>query len=333
MKFTWFLVLAGCVALSACSARGATGTAPIGSNLAFAIATDNVPVIGGCRIFPRKDPWNTDISNSPVDPHSADYLANMNPSAHLHPDFGSNPTYGIPYVVVPGSQPFVPMSFQYANESDPGPYPFPPNAPVESGSDRHVLVIDSGNCHLYETFASQYVGPGWHAGSGAIFDFGSDGLRPDGWTSADAAGLPIFAGLVRYYEVQAGAIDHALRFTVHATQDAFVHPATHQAGSSDAALPPMGLRVRLKANYDISHFTGDAKVILTALKRYGMLGEERTISKTTGPRGVGLTTPIELDPTGASVTPGNAVERARGLESSLQQQTEKMGGQIDSQTK
>jgi hypothetical protein len=229
------------------------------------------PMIAGCQVFPSDNPWNQDVSGLPVDPNSATYLASMNAATtHLHPDFGSNPTYGIPYVVVPGSQPFVPMSFQYANESDPGPYPFPPNAPVESGSDRHVLVIDSGNCHLYETFASQYVGPGWHAGSGAIFDFGSDALRPDGWTSADAAGLPIFAGLVRYYEVQAGAIDHALRFTVHATQDAFVHPATHQAGASDAALPPMGLRVRLKANYDISHFTGDAKVILTALKRYGM---------------------------------------------------------------
>ena len=229
------------------------------------------PTIAGCQVFPNDNPWNQDISGLPVDPNSSTYLASMNASTtHLHPDFGSNPTYGIPYIVVPGSQPLVPMTFQYANESDPGPYPFPPNAPVEAGSDRHVLVIDSGNCHLYETFASQYVGPGWNAGSGAVFDFSSNALRPDGWTSADAAGLPIFAGLVRYYEVQAGAIDHALRFTAHATQNGFVHPATHQAGIADAALPPMGLRVRLKASYDLTGFTGEAKVVLTALKKYGM---------------------------------------------------------------
>ena len=229
------------------------------------------PMIAGCQVFPSDNPWNQDVSGLPVDPNSSTYLASMNASTtHLHPDFGSNPTYGIPYVVVPGSQPLVPMTFQYASESDPGPYPFPPNAPVESGSDRHVLVIDSGKCHLYETFASKYVGPGWHAGSGAVFDFSSNALRPDGWTSADAAGLPIFAGLVRYYEVQGGAIDHALRFTVHATQSAFVHPATHEAGIANAALPPMGLRVRLKASYDLSGFTGEAKVVLTALKKYGM---------------------------------------------------------------
>ena len=194
----------------------------------------------------------------------------------LHPDFGSDPTYGIPYVVVPGSQAFVPMSFDYADESDPGPYPFPPDAPVEGGSgasgDRHVLVIDSGNCHLYETFDSHYVGPGWHAGSGAVFDFASNALRPDYWTSADAAGLPIFPGLVRYDEAQAGAINHALRFTVARTQRAFVHPATHYASSStDGNDPPMGLRVRLKASYDISGFAGASHTVLVALKKYGML--------------------------------------------------------------
>jgi hypothetical protein len=229
------------------------------------------PEIAGCQIFPSDNPWNQDVSGFPVDPNSNAYLASMNAATkNLHPDFGSNATYGIPFVVVPGSQPLVPMSFQYASESDPGPYPFPPNAPVESGSDRHVLVIDSGNCHLYETFASQYVGPGWDAGSGAVFDFQSNALRPDGWTSADAAGLPIFPGLVRYDEATAGAIDHALRFTVHATQNAFVHPATHEAGSANPALPPMGLRVRLKADYDLSRFNGVSKVVLVALKKYGM---------------------------------------------------------------
>jgi hypothetical protein len=235
-----------------------------------------VPVIGSCRVFPANNPWNTDISRYPVDPNSNNYLTHMNAfTKHLHPDFGSNPTYGIPYITVPGTQARVPMSFTYASESDPGPYPFPPNAPIEGGSgstgDRHVLVIDRDNCVLYETFSSYYVGPGWNAGSGAIFHFNSNALRPDHWTSADAAGLPIFPGLVRYYEVQQGAINHALRFTVHQTQKGFIHPATHFASSSvDPNDPPMGLRVRLKANYDISHFTGESHVVLVALKKYGM---------------------------------------------------------------
>jgi len=235
------------------------------------------PMIDGCQVFPSDNPWNTDISNYPVDPNSANYLAHMNAgSTNLHPDFGSNPTYGIPYVAVPGSQPFVPITFtQSPAESDPGPYPIPPNAPIEGGpsstGDRHVLVIDTGTCVLYEMYDSFYVGPGWNAGSGAKFDLYSDALRPDYWTSADAAGLPIFAGLVRYYEVQAGAIDHALRFTVHQTQRGFIHPATHYASSStDPNDPPMGLRVRLKAGFDISGFTGESRVVLTALKKYGM---------------------------------------------------------------
>ena len=280
MKFTWFLVLAGCVALSACSARGATGTAPIGSNLAFAIATDNVPVIGGCRIFPRKDPWNTDISNSPVDPHSADYLANMNPSAHLHPDFGSNPAYGIPWVTVPGMQAFLPVKFDDPQESNPGPYPFPPSVPIERGSDRHVLVIDTGSCMLYETYATKYLGPppskGFHAFSGAVFSFDKiNPQRTDGWTSADAAGLAILAGLVKKSEADSGLIDHALRFTMSRTQAAFIHPAQHCTSGYPVQrypyYPPMGLRVRLKASYDISHFTGDSLAIAAAMKKYGML--------------------------------------------------------------
>jgi hypothetical protein len=194
----------------------------------------------------------------------------------LHPDFGRNPHYGIPYVVVPADQPFVPMKFVlYPKESDPGPYPFPSDAPIEGGphsnGDRHVLVVDSGNCHLYETYRSFYKGPGWKAGNGAIFDFSTNALRPDGWTSADAAGLPIFAGLVRYDEASAGAIDHALRFTVHQTQEGYIHPATHWASSTtDPNYPPMGLRVRLKASYDISHFTGPAHAILVAMQHYGM---------------------------------------------------------------
>jgi hypothetical protein len=167
------------------------------------------------------------------------------------------------------------MVFQYADESDPGPYPFPPDAPIEGGrkakGDRHVLVIDRDNCRLYETWRSFYVNPGWSCGSGAIFDLGSNALRPDYWTSADAAGLPILPGLVRRSEVLAGRINHALRFTVPRTQRAFVHPATHFASSiTDPNFPPMGLRVRLKASYDLSRFNRTARVILTAMKEYGM---------------------------------------------------------------
>jgi hypothetical protein len=163
------------------------------------------------------------------------------------------------------------MSFDYDDESDPGPYPFPPSAPVEAGGDRHVLVLDRDACQLYETFDSRYLGPGWHCGSGAKFDLRSNALRTDGWTSADAAGLPILPGLVRRDEVLAGEIRHALRFTVRRTQRAYVHPATHFASSNtDPNLPPMGLRVRLKASYDIARFSGAARVILVALRRYGM---------------------------------------------------------------
>jgi hypothetical protein len=241
-------------------------------------STGRAPAVAGCRVFPPDNPWNTDISSAPVDPGSATYLAAMNaPTAFLHPDFGSNPAYGIPYTSVTAQQPLVPVSFDYASESDPGPYPIPPNAPVEGGAgatgDRHVLVVDASACKLYELYAAQYVGPGWHAGSGAVFDLSSNALRPDYWTSADAAGLPILAGLARYDEAaQKGEIDHALRFTMRRTQRAFIHPATHYASSStDPSLPPMGLRVRLKASYDVSRFTGASRAVVVALKRYGMI--------------------------------------------------------------
>ena len=196
-------------------------------------------------------------------------------TAHLHPDFGSDPTYGIPYVVVPSTQTPVPITFDYASESDPGPYPIAPNAPIEGGpgstGDRHVLVLQSGACKLYELYAATYTNPGWHAGSGAVFDLSSNALRPDYWTSADAAGLPILPGLARYDEVQSGSITHALRFTVHATQAGFIHPATHFASSTtNPALPPMGLRVRLKSSFSTAGFSGNALVILSALKKYGM---------------------------------------------------------------
>lgn len=231
------------------------------------------PTLGGCNVFPSDNAWNQDVSSLPVDPNSATYVARID-SFHqfLHPDFGSDPSYGIPYVVVPGSQPFVPITFNaYGSESDPGPYPVPPNAPVEAGSDRHVLVADSGNCQLYEMFNAQQQGSGWSCDSGAVFNLNSNALRPDTWTSADAAGLPILPGLVRYDEVAAGVINHALRFTVDETQNGFIHPATHQAGVNNPSDPPMGLRLRLKASFDLSPFHGESLVILTALKKYGMI--------------------------------------------------------------
>jgi hypothetical protein len=239
-----------------------------------------VPTIGGCQIFPADNAWNTRIDDPqkfPVHSQSATYIANMSPTTHLHADWGdwSTSHYGIPWQTVPPTQPGVPMTFQYSSESDPGPYPFPPNARIEggagSGGDMHVLVLETGSCTLYETYSSTYSNPGWSCGSGAKFDLQSNALRPDGWTSADAAGLPILPGLVRVSEVEAGAIHHALRFTVHSTQQAYIHPATHAAGSANTSLPPMGLRLRLKASFDLSTFTGPSSVILTAMKQYGLI--------------------------------------------------------------
>lgn len=233
------------------------------------------PRVGNCPVFPADNPWNTDVSNFPVDPNSDAYIASISAygDEYLHADFGAPAEYGIPYVVVNGDQPMVPITFtEYGDESDPGPYPVPPDAPVEAGSDQHVLVVDGDNCYLYELYHAEYNGDGWDAGSGAVFDLLSNRLRPAGWTSADAAGLPIFAGLARYDEVAAGAINHALRFTVEETQRAYIPPATHYASSNtDPSLPPMGLRLRLRADYDISGYTGQARVVLEALRTYGMI--------------------------------------------------------------
>ena len=227
-------------------------------------------------MFPADNPWNHDISSDPVDPNSSAIIAQIQTgtSKNLHPDFGSD--FGIPYVAVPGTQPKVDMTFDYDGESDPGPYPIPPDAPIEGGAsstgDRHVLVVDRDNCMLYETYDSHYVGPGWQCASGAVFNLNSNQLRPDCWTSSDAAGLPVFAGLVRIEEVQAGKIEHAIRVTFQRTRQAFIHPATHFASSQTAAnYPPMGARLRLKASFDISSFTGQSRVVLEALKRYGFI--------------------------------------------------------------
>lgn len=247
-------------------------------NIAFA---SNNTTIGGCTLFPANNIWNRDISSLPVHPNSANYIASIGLTGHLHADFGSGlyngASIGMPFTTVPGNQPFVPVSFDYASESDPGPYPIPSNAPIEGGpqsnSDRHVIVVDSGTCKLYEMYAAYpQSNSSWKAGSGAVWSLNSDALRPDTWTSADAAGLPILPGLVRYDEIVSGAINHALRFTVNSTQDAFLWPARHFASSStNPNLPPMGLRLRLKANVDISSFSHTNQIILTALKHYGMI--------------------------------------------------------------
>jgi hypothetical protein len=229
------------------------------------------PVIGACPVFPKDNPWNTDVSQYPVDT-SHDYIGALG-SMVLWPDFGGNGEYGIPYASVPFAQPLVPVSFEEADESDPGPYPIPPDAPVEGGGDRHVLTLRQGDCRLFELYAAEKQGNGgWQAYSGAVWDLKSNALRPERWTSADAAGLPILPGLARREEADAGAIDHALRITVPTTQKAYIHPATHWASSdTDANQPPMGLRVRLKASYDISGLRGQAKAVAQALKTYGAL--------------------------------------------------------------
>jgi hypothetical protein len=229
------------------------------------------PHIKNCAIFPADNPWNQDISNFAVHSDSATFLASLG-SINLHPDFGSNPDYGIPFNIVNGDHPKAPLvNVDYADESDPGPYPIPDDVKIEAGGDKHVLVIDQDNCKLYELFAAVRGTNGWSAGSAAIFDLTSNTLRPDGWTSADAAGLPIYPGLVKYDEVASGEIQHAIRFTLQKTQKGYIHPATHYAGSENPDLPPMGLRVRLKANFDLSPYEGQALVILKAMKKYGMM--------------------------------------------------------------
>jgi hypothetical protein len=227
--------------------------------------------IAGCPLFPPDNPWRRVISGAPVSPRSAAWVANIGGSRYLHPDFGSDPSYGIPYSVVSASQPKVAIRFtDYGDESDPGPYPIPSGARIEAGGDAHVLVA-SGDCHLYELYGAARSGTGWTAASGAVFDLRSNALRPAGWTSADAAGLPILPGLVRRDEVLSGHIDHALRFTIATTQRGYISPATHQAGStSDPNVAPMGARFRLKASFDLSPYSGAARVILQCLKTYGM---------------------------------------------------------------
>ena len=229
------------------------------------------PSLAGCPVFPLDNAWNRDVSSEPVDPHSADYLAFMGAgSLHLHPDFGGH--YGQPFIVVPADQPRVPMSFLYTSQSEPGPYPFPQDVPIQANEDRHATVLVRDECKIYETYNTYSAGSGFRADSGAIFDLVSGAPRPDGWTSATAAGLPILAGLARYDEaVEQGEIRHALAFVAGGTAHAYVAPATHSSGNTNATYaPPMGLRVRVRADFDLSPFNGASLVILRALQKYGM---------------------------------------------------------------
>jgi hypothetical protein len=242
------------------------------------------PHVAGCALFPANNPWNQRVDGLPAASDSATIVRSIGVDKTMHADFGSGlyngGPIGIPYITVPGSQAKSRVKFDYASESDKGPYPIPRNVPIEGGrgssGDRHALIVDRSKCKLYELYELYALYPvgssGWKAGSGAIWSLRANHLRPKTWTSADAAGLPILPGLARYDEVSRGAIDHALRFTVSRTRNTFVYPARHQASSNtDPSLPPMGLRLRLKASFDVSRFPRQSRIVLTALKRYGMI--------------------------------------------------------------
>jgi hypothetical protein len=226
-----------------------------------------------CSVFPPNNVWRLDVRRLPVHPRNAVWKrATHAAGTRLHPDFGP-PTYGIPFDVVPASHQDVSIDFAYAGESDPGPYPFGPDVAIEGGSDRHAIMVDEDTCLLYELFAARWNGGDPAAGSGAIFDLASNRLRPAGWTSADAAGLPILPGLIRYDEVFGPdpGIDHALRFTVSCTSRRYVWPARHQAGVADDRCPPMGARFRLRAGYDVGGYGEKVRIVLRAMKRYGLI--------------------------------------------------------------
>ncbi len=264
--------------------RKAAALAALATMLAVGGASASAPRLGqapGCPVFPDSSPWNQRVDRLPVAADSDRVVASIGLDDHMHADFGSGlwdgGPIGIPITVVRGTQAKTRISFDYADESDKGPYPIPANVAIEGGrasdGDRHALIVDRDRCKLYELFALYPAdGGGWKAGSGAIWDLRSNRLRPAGWTSADAAGLPILPGLARYEEVARGRIAHALRFTASETRRAYVWPARHFASdATDPALPPMGLRVRLKASYPIAGFPPQARVVLRALKEYGMI--------------------------------------------------------------
>lgn len=260
------LLAAGGLAVAAAAPSDVNGPASASKQ-----AKRNVgATLAGCPIYPADNPWNQAIDRLPI-------RAGVRiPGGSLHPDFGEFSGYGIPYVVVPANQPLVPITYtDYGDESDPGPFPIPLDAPVEGGGqsgDRHVIALQQGTCRLFELFVGRRSGNGWSAASGAMFDLTSNALRPLGWTSADAAGLPILPGLVKFEEVAAGRINHAIRVTFGDTRRGYILPATHFASDdSDPGLPAMGQRFRMRADYDISRLTGQARVIAEALKVYGFI--------------------------------------------------------------
>jgi hypothetical protein len=259
MRYRGLAILTACVLAAGTSS--AAGSKP-----------PTLPGARSCPIFPASNVWNKPVDNLPVAANSAAMISAIGLDAPVHPDFGSYLGYGIPYNVVSDKSVHkVHVTFDYADESDKVGYPIPKHPRQEDGSDGHILIVDKSSCRLYELYAAHQSGGAWHAGSGAVWNLRSNHLRPNTWTSADAAGLPILPGLVRYDEVAAGAIDHALRFTASRTANAHIYPARHDAGDSDPSLPPMGLRVRLKASVDIGGFPKQARVVLQALKTYGMI--------------------------------------------------------------
>jgi len=277
----WMLNVSVAATLILAAASAEAQPARVRRHLAMTTGTGGGPSLAGCPMLPADNVWNTPIDTLPVATRSADFIATIGPDTGLHPDFGSGTwdggPIGIGFVIVPGTQPLVPISFNYGDESDPGPYPIPPDAPIEGGpqsnGDRHILIVDRDRCVLTEIYDAHSQADGsWRAGSGAVWNLRSNTLRPAGWTSADAAGLPILPGLVRWDEVAAGAIHHAIRFTAARTRQAYVWPARHQASSSDdPTRPAMGERFRLKASFDTTGFSARVRVLLEAMKRYGLI--------------------------------------------------------------
>jgi len=275
--------------LAACGSSGdpaGPGGGPPGENPPIPGPAGPLPSLGGCQIFPADNAWNRDVSADPVHANSAALLAEMVPGNSIHLDLGvSEEYYGIPYIVVPANQPLVPITFgtggaDYSDESDPGPMPIPLDVHIEGGStedpdpgsgDRHVLVVRQGDCRLFELFNTVRTGAGFQVSSSAVWDLTINDTRPAGWTSADAAGLPILPGLLKYDEVSEDRLHHALRFTIPQVRRAYTAPASHCGQYNDDALPPYGTRVRLKASFPLDNYSGDALVILTAMKRYGLI--------------------------------------------------------------
>ena len=295
------IVLAACG--SAGEPAGPVGDPPPGGNAPGPAPAGPLPTIGGCRIFPADNAWNRDVSGDPVHPNSAALLAQMVPESPIHLDLGTTEEYyGIPYTMVPADQPLVPITFgtggtDYSDESDPGPMPIPLDVHIEGGStqepdpgsgDRHVLVLRQGDCRLFELFNTVRTGSGFQVSSSAVWDLTTNHTRPAGWTSADAAGLAILPGLLKYDEVTADRLHHALRFTIPRVRRAYTAPASHCGQYSDDALPPYGTRVRLKASFPLDDYSGDALVILTAMKRYGLMladqGSAWYVTGTSDPR-------------------------------------------------